>query len=128
MVRNIASRNTSCDAQAWRITMLRFAVFTEQGKAIHSGVGERRNVVLSNHIFGQNQSHRFRKWYMNDVQWLYLGKNAGKSFFYANHLSTAFQQKDRYQVVCGYCISFAYSVRLYCSEGVCNMALGGDER
>src|SRR5581483_7579450 len=104
MVRDVACCNSTCDAKAWWIAILRLAIFTKQSKTIHRGISKGWDVFLGYDVFGQYQPWSFRKWYVYNIQRFYFSKYAGESFFYANHLSTAFQQ-DSIRWLCAYCIS-----------------------
>ena len=53
MICYITGSNFACNAQTWRFSVSWPAIGAEQCKTIHSGVGERRNILLHYNILGQ---------------------------------------------------------------------------
>ena len=86
MVRDIARGNPSRHAQTGRLTTARLAIFTEQRKAIHSGIGERRHILLRDHLLCQHVSEGLSKRHLDHVQRHNLGQDTFKGFFYTNHI------------------------------------------
>jgi hypothetical protein len=56
---DVACCDFSGDAQAWRLTIARLAVSTEQGVAIHSRVGEGWYILLGDDVLGKNEAVGF---------------------------------------------------------------------